>query len=316
LISAAEIEQSEKADWITVVDFDTSARIVYPLGDPAGAKFDGIESLGGTNIASGISAAIDEFVKNTEYPTFWKSGIVVFIDGIDSNRFALIAQTTRVLFKGERVSIGFLEPNRRSPVLRRSKSPSPGYGVVKRQSLPADLLTAILRTGGIYSAINSAEVQEAFVDLVFARGPTAMDDDSGSTALKPGLAVASLISGEAKSTIYFIYTAQPGESLNITVKSLRQLSLKSVPSDIRSNQDVEEKAVPSARQSSFLCQAPGEVEVELIVSAANGTSNLTEGVITVELVASALLNGTNNATSAAPHNNGTASSGQTRMQSQ
>jgi hypothetical protein len=240
LISAAEIEQSEKVDLVTVVDFDTSARIVYPLGGPAGAKFDGIDSLGGTNIASEISATIDEIVKNTEYPTFWKSGIVVFIDGIDSNRFALIAQTTRALSKGIRVSIGFLEPNRRSPFLRRFKSPSPGYGIVKRQSLPADLLTAILRTGGVYSAINLAEAQEAFLYLVFARGSTAMDDESGSTALDPGLAVASLISGAAKSTKYFIYTVQPGESLNTTVKSLGQLSLKSVLTDIRGNQDVRE----------------------------------------------------------------------------
>jgi von Willebrand factor type A domain len=100
LVSAAEAEQSGKADLVTVIDFDTSARIVYPLEDPAGARFDGIDSSGGTNIASGISAAIDELVKNTEYPTFWKSGIVVFTDGIDSNRFALIAQTVRALSKG------------------------------------------------------------------------------------------------------------------------------------------------------------------------------------------------------------------------
>lgn len=83
LISVAEAGSDGRSDLVTVIDFDDSARVIYPLGDPAGAAtvFSSIDSYGGTFIAGGLSAAIDEIDTETTVPTRGKSGIVVLTDG-------------------------------------------------------------------------------------------------------------------------------------------------------------------------------------------------------------------------------------------
>ena len=72
----------KNADQISVIDFDSSATLDYPLGDPgaANASFSKIGSGGGTNIASGVVMALDQLVNSTG-ATDKRSAIVVFTDG-------------------------------------------------------------------------------------------------------------------------------------------------------------------------------------------------------------------------------------------
>jgi uncharacterized protein YegL len=84
LITKAAAGPNGHPDLVTVIDFDDSVRVVYPLGDPASVSFAGIDSSGGTYIAIGVQAAIDQITQNTGDVVAHVSGIVVFTDGEDS----------------------------------------------------------------------------------------------------------------------------------------------------------------------------------------------------------------------------------------
>ena len=62
MISSAEATSDKKADLVTVVEFNDNAKVLYPLGDPAGAisVIDSITLDSGTYIGLGIQTAIDE----------------------------------------------------------------------------------------------------------------------------------------------------------------------------------------------------------------------------------------------------------------
>ena len=81
LISNAEAGGGKKADQITVIDFDDTPTLLYPLGDPgnANSSFTGIDASGGTFIAGGVTKAIEEITKTGD--TDKRSAIVVFTDG-------------------------------------------------------------------------------------------------------------------------------------------------------------------------------------------------------------------------------------------
>jgi uncharacterized protein YegL len=84
LITSASAGPNGHPDLVTVIDFDDSVRVVYPLGDPASVSFAGIDSSGGTYIAIGVEAAIDQITNGTATTTAGLSGIVVLTDGQDS----------------------------------------------------------------------------------------------------------------------------------------------------------------------------------------------------------------------------------------
>src|ERR1700753_3076847 len=63
LISVNEATGNKKADLVTVIDFDASVNVDYPLGDPgdaANAAISKIDADGGTFIAGGVTAAISQ----------------------------------------------------------------------------------------------------------------------------------------------------------------------------------------------------------------------------------------------------------------
>ena len=84
LTTSAEAGPNGHPDLVTVIDFDDSVRVVYPLGDPASVSFAGIDSSGGTYIALGVKAAIDQITANPASATAHVSGIVVLTDGQDN----------------------------------------------------------------------------------------------------------------------------------------------------------------------------------------------------------------------------------------
>lgn len=83
LISDNEATGSKKADQVTVINFDDSAHLDYPLGDPgnASSSFDGMGADGGTFIAGGVEMAIDQLTQQGSGSTAKRSGIFVFTDG-------------------------------------------------------------------------------------------------------------------------------------------------------------------------------------------------------------------------------------------
>lgn len=101
LTTRAKAAPEEVPDEVTVIDFDDSARILYPMGDPEVATFDGIDSFGGTDIGSGIALGIDELVR-TKPPLSTgdvfaqyeenKAGLVILTDGEDFSPANQVAQ--------------------------------------------------------------------------------------------------------------------------------------------------------------------------------------------------------------------------------
>jgi hypothetical protein len=83
LISKSKAVGGKKVDLVTVIDFDSSATLDYPLGDPAGANasFANIGASGGTYIASGVKMGVAQITGSGTGGTSKRSGIVVFTDG-------------------------------------------------------------------------------------------------------------------------------------------------------------------------------------------------------------------------------------------
>jgi Mg-chelatase subunit ChlD len=269
-------ESGIKPDMVTVIDFDDYARVIYPMGDPAKATFDAIDSAGGTDIGSGISLAIDEILKVDSDPAAHKSGVIVFTDGQDGNPANQIRQLERARTAGIRVSVGFLDPASLVTLKR---------DIVRRASSP-DLLLAILKTGGIYSTIASAEAQENFVTLVSAHGLVDIDSAGSSvggsagvsTVLWPGLTVAEMISSDSRR---FLYSPKAGEKLNLTVTPISPfLSLQATLHDITGSFNISTTAV---NHTAVTFHYEGLAEVELELNIVPMTGNMTEGVFTVGL---------------------------------
>ncbi|KAL9609116.1 MAG: hypothetical protein Q9167_006094 [Letrouitia subvulpina] len=261
LISKGQASSGKQSDLVTVVDFDYSATVIYPLGDPAGATndiFDSIDASGGTDIASGVEAAIDELTKNQGDVTAGRSGIVVLTDGEDSYLDPLLEQLARAKKLGIRVAFGFLSP----------QPPSDA----------SDLLSAILDTGGIYSTITSDQAQEAFVNLVVSHGLTGVDNASGSaggpTVLYAGLAIAGNVSSKSSPKV-FTYSAQGGgEKLNFTVDALSGQTLDVKLRDKKSAKDIDTTTTDQSGHAELLYTASQAQELSLEISTTNATSGL------------------------------------------
>jgi hypothetical protein len=89
LISKNESTSTKPQDLVTVITFDDQAYIDYPLGDPAGAysSLSQIGDFGGTYIAGGVQAAIEQITADGTGITANRSGIIVFTDGEVYGRF-------------------------------------------------------------------------------------------------------------------------------------------------------------------------------------------------------------------------------------
>ncbi len=211
LVGTAEAAGAEP-DRLAVVDFDSSARVTYPPGDPDGAApaIRATDSAGGTNIATGIRTATAALGEGGI--AAGKSGIVVLTDGQDSNADALAEAIRSAGAVGIRVSIGFLSPpagGLGANALRAEphQSQAASTGVVQQ---------AVVATGGVFGTIRSAEEQAAFADLVEQRGLTAVDDPDGvgeGGDLAVGVEVAGVLGGADEWT----YTAGRREGLKVTL---------------------------------------------------------------------------------------------------
>lgn len=258
LITKDQAGPTGKSDLVTVIDFDFYGTVISPLGDPASASFEGIDDLGGTNIADGVRVAIDEITKNAKGSTAHQAGLVVLTDGEDTILSELLDQLTNARNEGIRVAFGFLSPQGQPP------------------SGEEDILTAILNTGGIYSTISSAEAQRNFVNLVLAHGLTDADNISstnGTTTLFPGLSIAGNVSAESGPKTY-TYSAQAGEKLNFSVSAISGQKLDLTLRDTESGKDLNTTVTDSSGNGGFLFDATKATELGLDINTTNQTAGL------------------------------------------
>lgn len=208
LTSAADAGPGGVPDVLTVIDFDSSASVLFPPGDPDAAipSIAGIDSSGGTFIAGGITTTLGAMTPLG--PPVDRSGIVVLTDGEDSDVSALTAAIAGAAARGVRVSFGFLSP----PTVTNEAG-------MTSDAVAPDVQRAIIASGGVFGTISSAADQQTFVDLVRRRGITAVDsidgsDDGGALAL--GLAVSGTLSSKDDRDTWR-YSAAPGEGVRATL---------------------------------------------------------------------------------------------------
>ncbi|KAL8422241.1 hypothetical protein RB596_002834 [Gaeumannomyces avenae] len=277
LVPSSAATGGKQADVVTVVDFDSSARVIYPLGDPAqaGSSFDKIDSSGGTFIADGVKKATAELTKPGNDPTADRSGIVVLTDGEDSDTKGLIAAIEAARAAGIRVSFGFLAPT---------------AGAFK-----PDLLSAILKTGGSYASFATADAIQSWLFLILSNGITASDrPGSGSASsqpLLPGITVAKLSGGG--QSVAFSYAAQAGEQLVFSVSSLsaQELSAELSAEGGGSGSVVGKNSTTARSKTATVAFSPSAAgNLKLVVAATNSTA---EGVFQVSLNSSLGISGCN-----------------------
>lgn len=314
LVTAANAGPDNAPDLVTVVDFDSSASVVYPLGDPAGASFAGIDSSGGTFIAGGVVLAIEELTRNIDPEAIKdRTGIVVLTDGQDSSIFALVAAIDRCRLLGIRVSFGFLAPpanpvpKPRRALPRRSVNGEnqPPHGLYRRQASGSnplggtspEVVAAVLRTGGVFSTITSAEAQQRFVDLVVSRGSTNIDGIGSQNGgpLFPGVTVVALASAGNINPDTYTYRASAGEKLKFTAQTIStrggggNATLDVTLRDVRGGRELG-KAVADATSGGAAVishDAAGAADLELLVraSGALGGNSTMLYAVTLEVAA-------------------------------
>ena len=291
LITAAQAaaKPNAKPDLVTVIDFDDYASVIYPLGDPSGADFSSIDSSGGTYIAGGIAAAIDEIVADTKYKTRGRSGIIVLTDGDDYYVAARLVQLARAWANGIKVSFGFLSPVAIPVTIPRRRGEDHPAELLPRQSSSDDVLVAILKTGGLYATIDSAAAQLAFVNLVFANGITDANDGRSATALVKGLGVLGLVE-EARTGRYFSYRVSAGEDVTIDLEARSsQCEFNATLTAVSAGALVANTTFSSATSGAantlkYSASASGLLELEVTASGpATGANGTLECVFSVQL---------------------------------
>ena len=293
LVTEATVGPDNFPDLVTVITFTDTANVLYPLGDPTSATFDGVGADGGTYIAGGVALAIDQLTKDTEDPTQDHAGIVVFTDGQDSDISDLLNELGRASQLGIRVSFGFLSPVPAGVVRRTRKRAnqdrSSAQWLRTRQAgasstLPDDaLLSAILNTGGFFGTISSAEAQTAFVQLVIARGSTNINSISPSHGgpLFPGVTIVSLAPSVTEPDV-FTYHAVGGQNLTFETQVVKGSGLNVTLHDVRASEDLATVTTNAQGLATIVYEASSDADVELIVGAIGQASNST-GLFTVDL---------------------------------
>ncbi|PSN67720.1 hypothetical protein BS50DRAFT_347821 [Corynespora cassiicola Philippines] len=260
LLTKAQITDEQLPDRVAVVDFDTSATILYPMGDPDGAKstFTGIDSSGGTSIGSGIAAGIDEIMKDEPGSFTNRSGIVVLTDGMDQSPSYQLTQLARAKSNGIRISAGFLSP---------VDVPIPPKRSLSKRAIDSAIISAILQTGGTFGVISSDTAQQNFISLIAARGITDIDAPVGSTVLFSGVTVNELV-GPNKPTHRFLYSTSASENISFTLNyvTYSDQSIRAVLRDVHENIDVGTVNATYGLPSRISFSAAANTDLELVVS--------------------------------------------------
>ncbi|KXX74014.1 Opticin [Madurella mycetomatis] len=208
-------------DKVALVEFDKSARLVYPMGYPQSATFGFSEPCGSeANLGSALRLAIGETIE-AQPETFTDRGAILLLSTASEGGGLLsenaLAQVRRAAEEGIRVHHGCIS----TPKLT-SEHFANGKGSAECQP-NNQLLRGVLETGGVFAWIKSREPRTAanFISLVMDRGLTATDDDDTQkhTWIFSGIITADFLSPDfpVKS---FVYPVSSGEHLNFTIGNI------------------------------------------------------------------------------------------------
>ncbi|EGS19846.1 uncharacterized protein CTHT_0043310 [Thermochaetoides thermophila DSM 1495] len=265
LISPSEVTGDQTADEVAVIEFTHTADVLYPLGDPSGAgpAVDGIIADGGTFIGSGVNAAIDELTKNSA--AAGQTGILVLTDGVDDPSYftpETIASIDRAQELGIRVSFGFLS-------------------IDSTQQDP-EIIEAILRSGGIFATINTADDIGKVVAQALLNG---LVGEPGKTKviLLSDVETAGMLDQTGSNT--FTYTAKEGEEFNVTLTSDDRdpVSLKVTLRDPSGKEVASAVTDPDTGVAfvEYTAQAAGTITIEITPE-----GNKKSGLFSVKLLSS------------------------------
>ncbi|KAL8304821.1 hypothetical protein RB600_007954 [Gaeumannomyces tritici] len=248
LISSGEAG-GKTPDKLTVIDFDDSPKVIFPLGDPSGASatLGKIDASGGTNIASGVNKALDLLTAGDTGATDKRSAIVVFTDGSDGSQTALVNAIRNATKAGIRVSFGFLD----LAAGQQSK----------------EILKAVRESRGVYATITAAAGSINFINYVLLNGLTYQDNPQGyDSQLLAGLSQTYPIGGDA---VTLKYQAVAGEVLSFRVVSIGAGTLTSVA---QMGGSTFSQTGSSSSASVVNVTAPNSGQIELQVSPRSGGS--------------------------------------------
>lgn len=196
-------------DKVALIEFDESARLVYPMGYPKFASFDFSEPCTpGSNLWSALELAIGETIE-AQPETFTDRGAILVLSTAPESGGLLaentLARVRRAAREGIRVHYGCVQVGNRKF--------SPGN----------DLLRAVLETGGLFAWVKSpgSRTSGHFANLVMDRGLTATDDEGTPERARvfPGIVTADFLSPDFP-TKSFVYSVSAGEHLNFTVSEI------------------------------------------------------------------------------------------------
>ncbi|KAK3942786.1 hypothetical protein QBC46DRAFT_352122 [Diplogelasinospora grovesii] len=260
LISNSEATGGKKADLVTIIQFNGSAYVDFPLGDPGDAgvyaAFNMIGADGDTCIACGVETAIEQLTSANSGATDSRSAIVVFTDGEDFDTDTLVTNIKKATSLGIRVSFGFLDAT--------------------ASAQPEEILLAVRDSKGVYATITLAAGSQNFINYVLLNGLCYNDNPQGyNEQLLAGLAETQFISGSNAVTLK--YAAAQGENVNFTLYSL-------TGDDLSASAQMNGQTLQTAASSSYYpfinVTAPSSGELDLVVTASNSPKDGLFQVIT------------------------------------
>lgn len=201
-------------DKVAVVEFDETARLVYPMGYPKSATFDVSEPSYERHIGRGLRLAIAETIDAQPETYTDRAAILLLSTGDESEQFFedTLALVRRAVEEGIRVHHGCISIPKSADEGgdRKSTTCSPGSA----------LEAAVLKTGGIVAFIESprARTPGHFANLIMDCGLTATDDadTAENTRLYPGITLADSLNPDA-SEKRFEYPVSVNENVNFTI---------------------------------------------------------------------------------------------------
>lgn len=249
LVNAQEAGDGGLADRSAVVGFDTMAKTVSPLADPAQATFSGLKPQGSTSVASGLNAAVS--MLTSENPTTQRTdgsdttrcgkrcGIVLITDGEDYDPFNLLAALQNAYNQGIRISFVTIWAITGDSVLGFGANRTPGDIAAQASEIkppPESVMQSLLKTGGSYNVVGPNDTAGQIVKQIESNGLTYADDANGidDGGWLEGSVRASGRSDNGSDSDSWAYSGRRGEHLAIRVNALasKKQSLRLTARDV------------------------------------------------------------------------------------
>ncbi|KAL2258516.1 hypothetical protein VTK26DRAFT_8148 [Humicola hyalothermophila] len=206
-------------DKVAVIEYDETARLVYPMGYPKSATFGFSEPSRQRHIGSGLRLAIAENIY-AQPETYTDRGAVLLLStGSENDLFSedTLAQIERANEEGIRVHYGCI-----NVAALTDEGANSQISTKCTLTLSNALVPKVLETGGIVAFIDSPMPRTPghFIDLIMDRGLTATDDADAAenTRIYPDIILVDRLSADNRER-RFEYPVSVDENLNFTIRN-------------------------------------------------------------------------------------------------